>query len=361
MPSFSEIHTMSIPVVQAPMAGGPTTPELVAAVSNAGGLGSLGAEYLSPAQIEKDVLRIRELTQRPFAINLFSPDADQPLAGDFAPIANFMARHHQQLGIAPPQPPATPGENFREQMDALIRLRVPVVSTTLGLFPADVMERLKRENIYVIGTATTVEEARMLEQSGVDAITAQGSDAGGHRGTFTTDAEQVLIGTMSLVPQIVDAVNVPVLASGGIMDGRGIVAALTLGAAAVQMGTAFLLCDEAGTNAAFREALSNAHEDQTTITRAFSGRPARGLRNTFIDEWEHAGLKPLTFPWQNTVTRPMRREAAAKHIAQVQSLWAGQGLRMLRKGPASTIMAQLRQEIIEATSAVCNRLPVSVR
>src|SRR6476646_3514001 len=138
MPSFCETHTMSIPVVQAPMAGGPTTPELVAAVSNAGGLGSLGAEYLSTAQIEKDVLRIRELTQRPFAINLFSPDADQPLAGDFAPIANFMALHHQQLGIAPPQPPASPGENFREQMDVLIRLRVPVISTTLGLFPADV-------------------------------------------------------------------------------------------------------------------------------------------------------------------------------------------------------------------------------
>ena len=361
MPSFSEIHTMSIPVIQAPMAGGPTTPELVAAASNAGGLGSLGGEYLSPAQIDKDVRRIRELTQRPFAINLFSPDADQPLAGDFAAVGSFMAKYHQQLGIAPPQPPASPGENFQEQMDVLIRLRVPVISTTLGLFPAEVMERLKREKIYVIGTATTVDEAKLLEQSGVDAITAQGSDAGGHRATFTTDAESVLIGTMSLVPQIVDAVKVPVLASGGIMDGRGIVAALALGAAAVQMGTAFLLCDEAGTNAAFRDALSKAHEDQTTITRAFSGRPARGLRNAFIEEWNKNELKPLSFPWQNTVTRPMRREAAAKHNAEVQSLWAGQGLRLLRTGSAGAIMAQLRQEMVDATAAVCNRLPVSVR
>jgi nitronate monooxygenase len=361
MPSFSEIHSMSIPVVQAPMAGGPTTPELVAAASNSGGLGSLGGEYLSPAQLEKDVRRIRELTQRPFAINLFSPDADQPLAGDFAAVSAFMARYHQQLGIAPPQPPASPGENFEEQLEVLVRLRVPVISTTLGLFPTEVMKRLKREKIYVIGTATTVEEAKLLEQSGVDAITAQGSDAGGHRGTFTTDAEQVLIGTMSLVPQIVDAVKLPVLASGGIMDGRGIVAALALGAAAVQMGTAFLLCDEAGTNAAFRDALSKAHEDQTTITRAFSGRPARGLRNAFIEEWNQAGLKPLTFPWQNTVTRPMRRAAAEQRHAEVQSLWAGQGLRMLRTGSATSIMAQLRQEIIDTTAAICERLPVSVR
>jgi nitronate monooxygenase len=361
MPSFCEIQTMSIPVVQAPMAGGPTTPELVAAVSNAGGLGSLGAEYLSPAQIEKDILRIRELTRRPFAINLFSPDADQTLAGDFAPIAAFMQTYHNQLGIAPPEPPASPGENFDEQLEVLVRLRVPVISFTLGLFPADWMDRLKREKIYVIGTATTVNEARLLEQSGVDAITAQGSDAGGHRGTFTAEAESVLIGTMSLVPQIADAVKVPVLASGGIMDGRGVVAALTLGASAVQMGTAFLLCDEAGTSSSFRQTLETSQEDQTTITRAFSGRPARGLRNRFIDDWNRQGLTPLTFPWHNTVTRPMRRAAAAAHNAELQSLWAGQGLRMLRKGSATVVMKQLQEEITHATAAICNRLPVAAR
>jgi nitronate monooxygenase len=223
------------------------------------------------------------------------------------------------------------------------------------------MERLKREKIYVIGTATTVDEAKLLEQSGVDAITAQGSDAGGHRGTFTTDAESVLIGTMSLVPQIVDAVKVPVLASGGIMDGRGIVAAVALGASAAQMGTAFLLCDEAGTNDSFRTALLNAHEDNTTITRAFSGRPARGLRNRFIGEWDKAGLKPLSFPWHNSVTRPMRQAAAAAKDAGLQSLWAGQGLRMMRKGPASAIMSQLREEILAASEAAFGRLPPALR
>ena len=196
----------------------------------------------------------------------------------------------------------------------------------------------------------------MLEQSGVDAITAQGSDAGGHRGTFTTDAESVLIGAMSLVPQIVDAVKVPVLASGGIMDGRGIVAALALGASAAQMGTAFLLCDEAGTSDSFRAALLHAHEDHTTITRSFSGRPARGLRNRFIDEWNQAGLKPLSFPWQNSVTRPMRRAAMGAKDAGLQSMWAGQGLRMMRKGAAAAIMSQLREEIITAGEAASKRV-----
>ncbi len=343
------------------MAGGPTTPEMVAAVSNAGGLGSLGAEYLSPAQIEKDIARIRQLTQRPFAVNLFSPDADQSLSGDFAAVAAFLRPIHERLGIAPPEPPKSPGENFEEQMAVLIGLKVPIISSTLGLFPASIMDRLKREGIYVIGTATTVEEAKLQAASGVDAITAQGSEAGGHRGTFITDAEQALVGTIALVPQIVDAVKVPVLASGGIMDGRGIVAALSLGAAAAQMGTAFLACDESGVNASFRQALLAAHEDQTTVTRAFSGRPARGLRNDFIDRWNQSGLMPMSFPWHNTLTRAMRRAGASANDSSVQSLWAGQGLRMLRRGSAASIMDQLRHEIIEAIKATRARLPLALQ
>lgn len=359
--SFCDAHNMTVPVVQAPMAGGPTTAELVAAVSNSGGLGSLGAEYLSPSQIEQDVARIRELTHRPFAVNLFSPDADQPLAGDFDRVSRFLAQFHERLGIAPPEFPRSPGENFEEQLELLCRIRVPIVSFTLGTFSPSIMERLKRESIYVIGTATTVDEARILERSGVDAITAQGSEAGGHRGTFTTDAESVLIGTMALVPQIVDAVKVPVLASGGIMDGRGVVAALALGAAAAQMGTAFLACDEAGTNTAFRQALLNANEADTTITRAFSGRPARGLRNAFIKGWNESGLATMSFPWQNTLTRAMRRAATAKGDAELLSLWAGQGLRMLRRGSATRIMDQLRMEIVEALDKARERLPVALR
>lgn len=359
--SFCEQFGLTIPVVQAPMAGGPTTPELVAAVSNAGGLGSLAVEYVSPAQIEKDIARVRELTQRPFAVNLFSPDADEELAGDFASLANSLRPYHDRLGIPAPEMPKSAGEKFEEQIEVICRLRVPIVSFTLGIFPAALMEKLKRQSTYVIGTATTVKEAEILEQSGVDAIVAQGSDAGGHRGTFTTEAEKVLIGTMSLVPQVMDAVSVPVLASGGIMDGRGVVAALALGASAAQMGTAFLASDEAGSNAAAREALLQAHEDETTITRAFSGRPARGLRNEFASQWEESGLKPMSFPWQNAATRPMRSAAAKANDAGLQSVWAGQGLRMLRRGSAASIVDQIRQEIAETLARMHDQVPVSVR
>jgi nitronate monooxygenase len=355
--SFCEKFGLTIPVVQAPMAGGPSTPELAAAVSNAGGLGSLAVEYVAPAQIEKDIARVRQLTDRPFAVNLFSPDADQSLSGDFDSVAGFMRQFHEKLGIAPPVPPKSSGEKFEEQIEVILRARVSIVSFTLGTLPAAIMERLKRQSTYVMGTATTVEEARLLEKTGVDAVVAQGSDAGGHRGTFTTEAESVLIGTMSLVPQIVDAVSIPVLASGGIMDGRGIVAVLALGASAAQMGTAFLVSDEAGSNAAAREALLRSREDQTTITRAFSGRPARGLHNDFINAWDSAGLKPLSFPWHNALTRPMRSAAAKAKNAELQSVWAGQGLRMLRKGSAASIMSQLRNEITRAMQDTRKRIP----
>lgn len=346
---------MTIPVVQAPMAGGPSTPELVAAVCNAGGLGSLGAEYLTPGQIEQAIEKIRGLTSRPFAVNLFSPDADQAPAGELAAVAEFLSYYHERLGIGVPEFPASWNEDFNEQIEVLYRSRVPIVSFTLGTLPIKVMDRLKGQSTYVIGTATTVKEAIALERAGVDAITAQGSDAGGHRGTFLAEAESVLVGTMALVPQIVDAVSLPVLASGGIMDGRGVVAALALGASAAQMGTAFLLTDEAGTNQAARKALLDAQEDQTAITRAFSGRPARGLRNEFIEDWNKSGLKPMSFPLQNALTRPMRRAAAARGEAGVQSVWAGQGLRLLRKGPAASIMLQLQKEIAD-TAAILDKV-----
>ena len=359
--SFCEKFGMTLPVVQAPMAGGPSTPELVAAVCNAGGLGSLAVEYLSPAHIERDIERVRQLTRHPFAVNLFSPDADQALSGDFVAISEFLHRYHNRLGIGEPEFPKSPGENFEEQIEVIIRLKPPIVSFTLGKLPDGIMQRLKRQSTYVIGTATTVEEARLLEQAGVNAIVAQGSEAGGHRGTFTSEGESVLVGTMALVPQVVDAVSVPVLASGGIMDGRSIVAALALGASAVQMGTAFLASDEAGTNESYREALLHAREDQTTITRAFSGRPARGLRNEFVEEWNQSGLQPMTFPWQNTLTRSMRRAATAAGDAGLQSVWAGQGLRLLRRGSAASIMARLRQEIMDVAAATQQRLPMALQ
>jgi len=348
MNDFCRKHGLDIPVILAPMGGDPSTPELASAVSNAGGLGSLAAAYSNPERIAKDIARIRELTARPFAVNLFSPSAQQTLSGDTGVVAEFLQPYHERLGLKPPELPQKPIENFDDQLEAVCKAAPPIVSFTFGLLPQKATERIKSQGAYLIGTATTVEEAKLLEQAGVDAIVAQGSEAGAHRGTFAVPAEEALIGTMALVPQIKDATRIPVIASGGIMDGRGIVAALALGASAVQMGTAFLACKEAGTSAAYREALAKAREDQTTVTRAFSGRMARGLRNEFIEKWNAAGLTHLPYPWQNAFTQPMRRAAAAARQAGLLSLWAGQGVRLLRERTAGQLMAELKVEIEQA-------------
>jgi nitronate monooxygenase len=356
MNDFCRKHGLSIPVILAPMGGDPSTPELAAAVSNAGGLGSLAAAYSNPERIAKDIARIRELTPRPFAVNLFSPQAQLPLSGDTGAVAEFLRPYHERLGLKPPELPQKPIENFDDQLQAVCKAAPPIVSFTFGLLPQKDTERLKAQGAYLIGTATTVEEAKQLEQAGVDAIVAQGSEAGAHRGTFAVPAEEALIGTVALVPQIKDATGVPVIASGGIMDGRGIVAALALGASAVQMGTAFLACKEAGTSAPYREALAKAREDQTTVTRAFSGRMARGLRNEFIGKWNAAGLTHLPYPWQNAFTQPMRRAAASAKQSGLLSLWAGQGVRMLRGRTATQLMAELKAEIEQAWQGLKDQL-----
>jgi nitronate monooxygenase len=356
MNDFCRKYGLSIPVILAPMGGDPSTPELTAAVSNAGGLGSLAAAYSNPERIAKDIARTRELTARPFAVNLFSPQAQLPLSGDTGAVAEFLRPYHERLGLKAPELPQKPIENFDDQLEAVCKAGPPIVSFTFGLLPQKATEQLKAQGAYLIGTATTVEEAKQLEQAGVDAIVAQGSEAGAHRGTFAVPAEEALIGTVALVPQIKDATRVPVIASGGIMDGRGIVAALALGASAVQMGTAFLVCKEAGTSAAYRDALATAREDQTTVTRAFSGRMARGLRNEFIENWNAAGHTHLSYPWQNALTQPMRRAAAAAKQSGLLSLWAGQGVRMLRERTAPQLMAELKAEIEQAWQSLKDQL-----
>lgn len=345
MNDFCRRFEMNIPVVLAPMGGGPSTPELAAAVSNAGGLGSLAAAYSSPEKITEDIAKIRTLTKRPFAVNLFSPAAQEPLRGNVEAVSKFLAGFHQRLGLPSPQLPSHSIEDFEKQIDAICGSKPFAVSFTFGLLPPQAMQRLKAQSIFVIGTATTVDEARQLERAGVDAVVAQGGEAGAHRGTFAVPAEQALIGTVALVPQVVDAVRVPVIASGGIMDGRGILAALALGASAVQMGTAFLAAKEAGTSPAYREALLKAREDQTTVTRAFSGRMARGIENEFIIKWNDSGLNNLSYPWQNAFTQQMRRAASAAKDAGLLSLWAGQGVGLIRQGSAAELIERWRAEM----------------
>ncbi len=327
------------------MAGGPSTPELVAAVSNAGGLGSLGAAYLTPAEITQAVARIRDLTDQPFAINLFTGGGAPGCKLDPAPMLELLSEVHARFKIALPQLPPLPLDPFAEQLEAIIQARPAAFSFTFGIPPAIAIARLKALGIFILGTATTVEEARMLDQAGVDAIVAQGSEAGAHRGTFAGPFETSMVPTLDLVSGIAAASKLPVIASGGLMDGRDIALALERGASAAQLGTAFLACPESGASEAYKRAILNAGKDTTIITRAFSGRPARGLANDFIARVAERDQIILPYPIQNALTRPMRTAAAKQGDAGYLSLWAGQGVARARALPAAGLVRCLVEEM----------------
>jgi nitronate monooxygenase len=341
------------PIIQAPMAGS-TTPALVAAVSNAGGLGSLGATNLSPDAIIAAINEIRSLTDRPFNVNLFAGgEEDRDI--DPARALAILGRYHAELGLPAPEVPSGMPNPFPAQLEAVLDANVPVFSFTFGLPNADAFTRLKERGTITIGTATTVAEARLLADAGCDAVVAQGAEAGGHRGSFASPIEDAMIGTMALVPQVVDAVDVPVIASGGIMDGRGIVAAMALGASAVQMGTAFLACEEASVPDAYRAALRKTPGERTAITRAFSGRQARGIVNEFIDAWRGHEDAILPFPLQNAATRPLRSAAAGTNDPRFLSMWAGQGAALTREPlPAAELVEALVREMRETSDRLAD-------
>jgi len=339
------------PIIQAPMAGGGDSPALVAAVSEAGGIGVFGAAYLAPAQIAEAAKSIRERTRRPFGLNLFSPLPTPERPKDFAPAIARLAPYYVELGLPPPEVPAPPTYSFDDQFAAVLESGAAMFSFTFAPVPSQTIAAAKAKGMVVAGTATTVEEAVALEKLGVDAVVAQGSEAGGHRGSFAQPFEAAMIGTMALVPQIVDAVRVPVIASGGIMDGRGIAAAFALGASAVQMGTAFLTCDEAGASDAYKEKIMASREHETRITRAFSGRPARGIVNRVMTE---VGDEVPGFPLQNALTRPMRTAAGKAGRTEYLSLWAGQGLRLARRQMAGELVARLVAETRATISRIGN-------
>lgn len=348
---------IACPIIQAPLAGGGDTPELVSAVSKAGGLGSIGAAYLTPAEILEAGRAVRASTDRPFAVNLFAP-LPLPEPRDAAPVLARVAPFFEELGLNPPAAPQLPANSFDAQLEAALETGASVFSFTFGLLTPDAIARIRNRGLLIMGTATTVEEALALERSGADAVIAQGSEAGGHRGTFLGEFDQGMIGTISLVPQVADAVSIPVVASGGIMDGRGIAAALALGASAVQIGTAFLTCHESGIPEAYRNAILTAREDGTRVTRAFSGRPARGIVNRFMTEFESGNRAEeiLPFPLQNALTRPLRSAAAKQDRAEFLSLWAGQGLRMARRQSAAEVMARLDRETKDAIGQIQNAI-----
>lgn len=345
-------------IIQAPMGGGASTPSLVAAVSEAGALGFIGAAYLTPELIEENAAAVRQRTSRPFGINIFAPVPLPKMPADIKPALAHLAPFHAALDLPSPQAPAAPKDPFANLMPAVLESGAAVFSFTFGIPPADAIDAVKAKGMFVMGTATTVDEALALENAGVDAVVAQGSEAGAHRGTFAAAFESAMIGTVALVPQVADSVNLPVIASGGIMDGRGIAAAVALGAEGVQMGTAFLTCEESGIPDAYKAAILAAGEDETRITRAFSGRPARGIENLFIRETDDQTVSGavLPYPLQNTLTRPMRTAAGQAGNAAYLSLWAGQGVRLSRRGTA----ADLIHRLVDETGAAATRLQNAV-
>jgi nitronate monooxygenase len=332
------------PIIQGPMGGGPSTPELVAAVSNAGGLGSLGAAYLTPDQITDAIRRIRALTSRPFNVNLFAGGWNANPTYDAGPMLDLLGEVHEKLGLPAPVAPTPTPDPFPAQFEAVLDARAPIFSFTFGTPDRDAISRLKSLGIAILGTATTVEEARHLEHAGVDAVVAQGAEAGAHRGTFLDSFESSMVPTLDLVRATASAVSLPVIATGGTMDGGDIVAALNAGASAAQLGTAFLTCPESGASEVHKRAVLAATEDTTMVTRAFSGRAARGLRNAFMANVDGKELV-LPYPLQNALTRPMRTAAAQQGLADYLSLWAGQGVARARAMPAADLVACLIREM----------------
>lgn len=343
------------PIIQAPMAGGATTPELVAAVCNAGGLGSFAVGSLSPDAILAGVTRIRELTSRPFNVNLFVIDEAQPDPAQLQRALALLAPIAKDLGLSPLSLPERYSKDGRAQIEAVLQAAPSVVSFTFGIPDAEVIKQFKKSGALVVGSATTVAEARAWEAAGADLICVQGSEAGGHRCSFLKPFEESSIGLFALLPQVVRAISVPVIAAGGIMNGRGIAAAFTLGARYVQMGTAFLCCAESGISPVWKSALLHAQEDQTRVTKAFSGRPARGLVNAFMDQLRpHEDTLPR-YPIFNAMTAGIRAAATRQGRSEYMSLWAGQGVGMVRSLGAAELIAILAAELDEAKCEAVTR------
>lgn len=344
---------LEVPIVGAPMAGA-STPLMAAAISNEGGLGSLAGGYLKPAAIRAAIRETRAHTARPFAVNLFAYDRDAQADADRMGRANdALRRFRDELGISAQTPPQIELPSYDEQFAVVIDERPAVFSFTFGIPAREQLARCRERGIFTIGTATSVEEARALERAGVDAICAQGYEAGGHRGAFLHDDERGLIGTIALVPRIVDAVRVPVIAAGGIGDGRAIAAVLALGAHAAQIGSAFLLASDAATSGAWR-AIVEERPDSTTLTTAFSGRAARGIRNRFSDEMRDAEIAP--YPLQHALTRDVREAAAAAGVGELLSPWAGQAVGLARRTSSAEIVRALLREAAEAAQRAVRAL-----
>ncbi|HET9196409.1 MAG TPA: nitronate monooxygenase [Vicinamibacterales bacterium] len=348
MPSFRDLLGVELPIIQAPMAGVQGS-ALAIAVSNAGGLGSLPCAMLSAEAMHDELTAITSATRKPFNVNFFCHTPPVPDPEREAAWRALLRPYYVEAGLDIDRVPAGPGRTpfSHEHIDVLTRFKPPVVSFHFGLPGQDLLERVRALGATILSSATTVEEARWLNERGVDAIIAQGLEAGGHRGTFLSHELTTQIGTLALVPQIVNAVGVPVIAAGGIADSSGVAAALALGAAAVQIGTAYMLCPEATTSAVHRAALKSHAARHTALTNVFTGRPARGIVNRLIREIGPMSSLAPEFPLATAAIAPLRGAAEAQGSGDFSPLWSGQNPSGCRDVPAATLTVELVPGIVQ--------------
>lgn len=331
--TFLEVLGINHPIIQAPMAG-VTTPEFVAACANAGVLGSIGAGYLSAEATREFIREVKKRTKPPFAVNLFVPenvDIDQEQLKQaylaLQPIG-------KKLGMPFWKAPLSESD-FDKQVDVIMEEGVPICSFTFGIPDRETIQKLKEAGVLLIGTATNVEEAVLAEQAGMDAVVVQGKEAGGHRGSFIGEQFFPLA---ELLPSVVKAVGIPVIAAGGIANKEHLDHQLLRGAVAVQIGTALLATEESGAHPSYKQAVIEATENNTMITKAFSGKAARGIRNSFIDMMENAPIAP--YPYQNDLTKKIRSEAARLEKPEYMSLWAGESVQETMGGTVKEIVSK---------------------
>lgn len=357
---FTRRLGLRYPIVQGPFGGGFSTARLTATVSNAGGLGSFGAQGQPPERMHAIVTEIRSLTSAPFGVNLWVSPEDEGAKtvsrerydAALLPIAPLL----EELGVPPAAYPFAPWPSFADQIAALIEARPPAISFIFGIPSGDVVESCRARGIITMGVVTTPQEALAVEEAGLDVVIASGFEAGGHRASFLRSAESSLTGTFALIPQVADAVKIPIVAAGGIADARGVAAALTLGAHAAQIGTAFLACEESNAPAIHKEVLHSPAAGQTVLTTGFTGRLARGVRNTLAELYTDPSLPRLPYPTQGQLIGALRERAIAQGRSDLISLWSGQAARLVRHRRA----AELFEELVAGTTAIFEGRPQSV-
>lgn len=352
---FAQRLGLSAPIVQGPFGSGLSAVDLVVEVSEAGGLGSFGVHHLDANGILATAAAIRARTQRPFALNLWIPmqDSGDPSLSDaeYDEALDVLRPYFKELGLPLPRRPQRFTPDYAEQVDALLEARPAIFSFVFGIPEPAVLRRCRELGIVTLATVTTVDEAIEAERAGVDAVVASGFEAGGHRISFLREAEDSLTGTVALIPQVVDAVRIPVIAAGGIADGRGIAAALCLGAQAVQIGTAFLACDESGASSLHREQLRSSNARYTALTRAFTGRLARGIRNRFIEDMRSRERQVPRYPVQAWLTAQYKSAAIAAGRTDLLPLWSGQSAALIRHRKARELFESLVAEMGQVLSA----------